>query len=113
MRIVIVVIVASIVSILAFKYVNNSLWNAPIAATAEERSEGNGPSRSQYGPQGFSRDFVAHICESRSASRNRAARQHVSIQDLQGMLGADAYSGAPARAGLPFLRAFGIRPEPG
>jgi hypothetical protein len=40
MRIVIVVIVASIVSILAFKYVNNSLWNAPIAATAEELSEG-------------------------------------------------------------------------
>jgi hypothetical protein len=40
MRLVIVVIVASIISILAFKYVNNSLGNAPIAATAEELSEG-------------------------------------------------------------------------
>jgi hypothetical protein len=40
MRLVIVVIVASIVSILAFKYVDNSLGNAPIAATAEELSEG-------------------------------------------------------------------------
>jgi len=40
MRLVILVIVASIISILAFKYVNNSLGNAPIAATAEQLSEG-------------------------------------------------------------------------
>lgn len=40
MRLVIFFIVASIISILAFKYVNNSLWNAPIAATADELSEG-------------------------------------------------------------------------
>ncbi|VTZ65370.1 conserved hypothetical protein [Sinorhizobium medicae] len=40
MRLVVIFIVVSVISILAFKYADNALWNAPIAATAEELSEG-------------------------------------------------------------------------
>lgn len=40
MRLIVIVIVVSVISILAFKYANNSLGNAPITATAEELSEG-------------------------------------------------------------------------
>jgi hypothetical protein len=39
MRLVLFAIIASVISILAFKYADNSLGNAPVAATAKELSE--------------------------------------------------------------------------